>query len=360
MTRVRAILLVGVALSFTIPASTSASGFELRVGGFAPRGSSDLFDDVDELYAVDESDFRGFTGGIEYSRGSRRSPRGRLPSRRLRAHGDQQLRRVRARGRQPDLPGPPLEHRAPRRHAALPSRGRRARVSPYLAAGADIFFYKYEEQGDFIDFFTDDLEIATDAFVSDGATPGFHAAAGPARPVQPRLQPDRRGPLPAGAHADERRLLAEPARPERDQRHAGGAPPRSSRGPPRSGSSKRRRSSPAPRMIRADIDPRHPPMDPPPRWTRPRPRHGCSSASKASSSSTTARSASSDRIDLEVREGEFLSLVGPSGCGKSTLLRIVAGVLRPTRGTSPRRTGRWSGSTAARPWSSSPSRCSPG
>ena len=30
-------------------------------------------------------------------------------------------------------------------------------------------------------------------------------------------------------------------------------------------------------------------------------------------------------IDLEVRPGEFLSLVGMSGCGKSTLLRIVAG-----------------------------------
>jgi len=38
-------------------------------------------------------------------------------------------------------------------------------------------------------------------------------------------------------------------------------------------------------------------------------------------------------IDLDVREGEFFSLVGPSGCGKSTLLRIVAGLLRPTRGT---------------------------
>lgn len=37
-------------------------------------------------------------------------------------------------------------------------------------------------------------------------------------------------------------------------------------------------------------------------------------------------------LDLDVREGEFLSLVGPSGCGKSTLLRIAAGVLRPTRG----------------------------
>jgi NitT/TauT family transport system ATP-binding protein len=38
-------------------------------------------------------------------------------------------------------------------------------------------------------------------------------------------------------------------------------------------------------------------------------------------------------LSLEVREGEFLSLVGPSGSGKSTLLRMVAGVLPPTRGT---------------------------
>jgi NitT/TauT family transport system ATP-binding protein len=37
-------------------------------------------------------------------------------------------------------------------------------------------------------------------------------------------------------------------------------------------------------------------------------------------------------LDLDVRDGEFLAIVGPSGCGKSTLLRIVAGVLRPTRG----------------------------
>jgi NitT/TauT family transport system ATP-binding protein len=38
-------------------------------------------------------------------------------------------------------------------------------------------------------------------------------------------------------------------------------------------------------------------------------------------------------LDLEMREGEFLSFVGPSGCGKSTLLRIAAGLLRPTAGS---------------------------
>jgi len=39
-----------------------------------------------------------------------------------------------------------------------------------------------------------------------------------------------------------------------------------------------------------------------------------------------------DRIDLAVREGEFLVLVGPSGCGKTTLLRMVAGLEAPTSG----------------------------
>jgi NitT/TauT family transport system ATP-binding protein len=38
-------------------------------------------------------------------------------------------------------------------------------------------------------------------------------------------------------------------------------------------------------------------------------------------------------IDLEIREGEFLSLLGPSGCGKSTALRIIAGLLEPSAGT---------------------------
>ncbi|HYM18522.1 MAG TPA: ABC transporter ATP-binding protein [Micropepsaceae bacterium] len=37
-------------------------------------------------------------------------------------------------------------------------------------------------------------------------------------------------------------------------------------------------------------------------------------------------------IDLEIRDGEFLSLLGPSGCGKSTALRIIAGLLEPTIG----------------------------
>lgn len=38
-------------------------------------------------------------------------------------------------------------------------------------------------------------------------------------------------------------------------------------------------------------------------------------------------------IDLEAREGEFLSLLGPSGCGKTTVLRMIAGLETPSGGT---------------------------
>src|SRR5437773_11987895 len=35
-------------------------------------------------------------------------------------------------------------------------------------------------------------------------------------------------------------------------------------------------------------------------------------------------------IDLEVREGEFMTLLGPSGCGKTTTLGLIAGFFPPT------------------------------
>ncbi|HEY2255350.1 MAG TPA: ABC transporter ATP-binding protein [Variovorax sp.] len=37
-------------------------------------------------------------------------------------------------------------------------------------------------------------------------------------------------------------------------------------------------------------------------------------------------------LDLEVMQGEFLTLLGPSGCGKSTFLRVVADLQPPSRG----------------------------
>ena len=38
-------------------------------------------------------------------------------------------------------------------------------------------------------------------------------------------------------------------------------------------------------------------------------------------------------INLQIRPGEFISIIGPSGCGKSTLLKIIGNLDKPTSGT---------------------------
>ena len=40
-----------------------------------------------------------------------------------------------------------------------------------------------------------------------------------------------------------------------------------------------------------------------------------------------------DRVDVDVKDGEFVVLVGPSGCGKSTTLRMIAGLESISAGT---------------------------
>jgi NitT/TauT family transport system ATP-binding protein len=40
-----------------------------------------------------------------------------------------------------------------------------------------------------------------------------------------------------------------------------------------------------------------------------------------------------ENITLDVRPGEFVSLIGPSGCGKSTMLRLIGDLLVPTAGS---------------------------
>ena len=39
-----------------------------------------------------------------------------------------------------------------------------------------------------------------------------------------------------------------------------------------------------------------------------------------------------DGLNLDIQDGEFVSLLGPSGCGKTTTLMMIAGLLKPTAG----------------------------
>ena len=54
--------------------------------------------------------------------------------------------------------------------------------------------------------------------------------------------------------------------------------------------------------------------------------------SKSFGAGETSSAAVSD-LNLDIKDGEFVTLLGPSGCGKTTTLRLIAGYLTPDRGT---------------------------
>ena len=37
-------------------------------------------------------------------------------------------------------------------------------------------------------------------------------------------------------------------------------------------------------------------------------------------------------INLQIKDGEIISIIGKNGCGKSTLLKLIAGIIKPSSG----------------------------
>jgi hypothetical protein len=182
MSRVAAAM-VALGLVAASPASGWASGLEVRLGAFFPRAQSNLFDDDSELYTVDKDDWRGLYGGAEFSFDlASRVEMGISLDGYSRTIDTVYRDFVRENGT--EIPQSLRLTIVPLGVSLrlLPA-GRRAAVSPYLTIGGDVFFYKYEEFGEFIDFFSDDFDISSDSFVSDGAIFGGHAAAGLRVPV---------------------------------------------------------------------------------------------------------------------------------------------------------------------------------
>lgn len=179
----RFIVLAAAGLSLFAVDSARASALDLRLGVFAPKAESNLFTDDAELYGTRKRDWRGLTGGAEFNFTVAENVELGLSLDGysqdidtfyvdfVNEDGSEILQTLRLRA----APlGVTLRF--------VPT-SRRGSLQPYAAVGGDLFFYKYEEFGDFIDFGDPTRPIIADAFVSEGVIPGVHVAAGLRIPI---------------------------------------------------------------------------------------------------------------------------------------------------------------------------------
>ncbi len=180
----RATVLSALLFVSVFPVAARAGSLDLRVGGFFPRAESRLFEDDADLYQrattgepLDHNSWDNWTGGVQFNQP---------------VHDLVEL------GFSVDYYGRTLD--TAYRDFVTPS-GRdifqtlkldivpvgiqlrlgptqRGRLSPYIAGGVDLFFWQYEEFGDFVDFEDPARTIITDSFISDGVATGFHVAGG--------------------------------------------------------------------------------------------------------------------------------------------------------------------------------------
>ena len=172
-----AVLVLGVAMA--APASARAGGLDIRIGGFQPHANSNLFDDDETLYTIRKRNWRGLTGGAEFSS---RIARNLEIGFHLDGYERQRDTHYRDFFREED--GSEIRQKLKLDivpvgvTVRLVPTNRHARIAPYIGAGADAFFWKYEEFGDFVDFDDPELTIIADSFRADGVATGFHVAGG--------------------------------------------------------------------------------------------------------------------------------------------------------------------------------------
>ena len=184
----RATVVLTLALLGALPAAESHAGsLDIRGGGFFPKLDSNLFVDDADLYQKDgrslkRSDWAGATGGVQFNKGIARNVE-------LGFSVDVYERTLRTSYR--DFVGDSGREIQQSLKLNIVPVGvslrfgptRRGQLSPYLSVGGDLFYYRYQEFGDFIDFEAANQPIINDSFVAQGVAPGFHVAGGLRVPI---------------------------------------------------------------------------------------------------------------------------------------------------------------------------------
>ena len=181
-TRIVGLAFVTLTVLAVSAAPSHAGGLDLRAGAFFPRADSNLFRDDSVLYFVEKDDWIGFSGGAEFSFNLSRTFEVGFGVDGYGRSVDTEYRDFTRPGDLPIFQTLQL-HIVPTSVTLKFVPGGSHGVTPYFGVGGDLVYYQYEEFGDFIDFFTDNLEILPESFESDGAALGGHAAVGLRIPI---------------------------------------------------------------------------------------------------------------------------------------------------------------------------------
>jgi opacity protein-like surface antigen len=191
----RRITLLLLGLAVCLPAADASAGdLQIRLGPFFPRtdtgADNDLFRDVNELFTrdaslegVDSSDWIGVSGGAEYS-----FKLGAAPVE-LGFHVDGYGRTLETSYRDftDDFGGEIFQTLkvtiVPTGATLRLVPGWRGSFQPYVGGGVDAVWYRYEQFGDFIDFFDPDLTVTGFSFLDEGWAFGVHVVAGVRIPI---------------------------------------------------------------------------------------------------------------------------------------------------------------------------------
>lgn len=180
-------VVMSVLVAAVVPVISEAGSLDLRGGVFLPRAESNLFVDDTDLYQregrpLKRSDWNNAIGGLRFNQefgdflaiGFAIDAYQRTLQTSYRDFISESGREIQQSLKLNIVPVGVELRLGPTQ---------RGRLSPYVAAGGDLFFYKYEEFGDFIDFDDPQQPIVPDSFVSEGVAPGFHVAGGVRVPV---------------------------------------------------------------------------------------------------------------------------------------------------------------------------------
>jgi hypothetical protein len=178
----RVLLPVAALLVFANAEPARAGELELRAGAFAPRADTgavnDLFRDDAQLYTVSKGDWTSFSGGVQYNFKVARNVL-------FGVSVDGYDRTLQTSYR--DYQRPDGRNIYQTLHfevvpMAVELRfqptSRRTKVAPFVGVGGDLFYWKYEEYGDFVKFNDPNLPVISDSFFSEGWNGGVHVTGG--------------------------------------------------------------------------------------------------------------------------------------------------------------------------------------